>query len=129
VSKLTIRHSALPLTSFPGSGHPGKEEAPEAALSASYRYDTASHQGTIRLVNNGDGGVPDWAVTLRVPGAETVSVTSGAVSVFQTGSIVSFQPADGPVAAGESVSFGFALDDDSAGPPDGCAVDGIPCSG
>jgi hypothetical protein len=121
---LTFGHGKLlPTTAAP-------TRSPEPDLSAHYRYglDDSGYRGVIKVVNSGDAAASDWTVTLNVPGEEVVSVTSGPVSMSQSGSNVTFLPAGGPVAAGASVSFGFALDGVPASLPDGCTIDGAPCS-
>ncbi|WP_436537348.1 cellulose binding domain-containing protein [Actinoplanes sp. HUAS TT8] len=127
---LTIGHGPRTVTPHPGGGRttPGRTSTPEPELSAVYHYDDTQFSGSVQVVNSGDGAAQDWTVTLNVPGGETVSVSSGAVSVSQSGSSVTFRPSGGPVPPGGSVSFGFSLATAPSSAPGGCAVNGAACS-
>jgi hypothetical protein len=80
------------------------------------------------VTNAGDTAVGGWVVSLTVPGAEDIAVTSGDVAVSQAGSSVGFRPAGAGVPASGSVSFTFTLDPVPADPPAGCTLDGEPCA-
>jgi Cellulose binding domain len=123
-----VGHGTRPIMRAPTAGPTRTTPPPEPSLSAVYHYDDAGHSGSVQVVNSGNGAATGWTVTLTVAGAETVSVSSGAVSVSQSGSVVTFRPAGGTVPAGGSVSFGFSLDEEPASAPGGCAIDGVACS-
>lgn len=101
----------------PGRGSP--------ELSASYRY--ADGSGSVEVANTGTTDATDWTVGLTVPGGETVTVTSGDVTVVQSGSSVTFRPAKGTVPARGLVAFSFAVDPAPAEEPTGCTIDGHSC--
>ncbi|MFI1992840.1 cellulose binding domain-containing protein [Actinoplanes sp. NPDC020271] len=125
---ITIGHGSRPIIVTPGAGPTGETPEPEPSLSAVYSYDDTRYAGSVHVVNSGKGAARDWTVTLTVAGGETVSVSSGAVAVSQSGSSVTFRPTGGTVAAGGSVSFGFSLAGEPESAPVGCAVDGVACS-
>lgn len=127
VPLLTVGHGTRPHTATPGDEHTGGD-SPAPALSAVYHYDDARNEGSVQVVNGGDGVAAKWTVTLSVPGGEKVSLVSGAVELFQSGASVRFRPTGGAVAAGGSVSFGFSLAGAPTSPPGGCAIDGVACS-
>ncbi|GGM96932.1 hypothetical protein GCM10010109_00550 [Actinoplanes campanulatus] len=101
-----------------------------AVLSASYGYqlDDTGYRGSVRVSNTGTVAAADWTVALTVPGAETVTVTSGAVTVGQSESTVTFRPSGAGVPASGAVSFSFTLAPAPTEPPTGCTLDGQPCS-
>lgn len=86
------------------------------------------YTGTVQVINDGDGPGADWAVTLTVPGAEEVAVTSGDVRMSQSGSRVTFEPPNGTeLGPGESLTIGFAIDGVPGELPTGCTVNGVAC--
>ncbi|HWS32467.1 MAG TPA: cellulose binding domain-containing protein [Actinoplanes sp.] len=95
------------------------------ALSASYGY--ADGSGSIEVVNTGTADATGWTVGLTVPGGETVTVTSGDVTVLQSGSSVTFRPSGGAVPAAGLIAFSFAVDPVPAEEPTGCTIDGHSC--
>ncbi|GAA0423688.1 hypothetical protein Aca07nite_22900 [Actinoplanes capillaceus] len=117
----TVRASRSTATA-PAGGTP--------VLSASYGYqfDDTGYRGSVRVSNTGTMAATDWTVALTVPGAETVTVTSGAVTAGQSESSVTFRPSGAGVPASGSVSFSFTLTPAPTEPPTGCALDGQPCS-
>lgn len=102
--------------------------APVLSASYGYQFDDTGYRGSVRVSNTGTVAATDWTVALTVPGAETVTVTSGAVTAGQSGSAVTFRPSGAGVPASGSVSFSFTLAPAPTEPPTGCALDGRPCS-
>lgn len=79
------------------------------------------------MINSGTAAAADWVVTLTVPGAETVTVTSGDVAVSQSGAGLTFRLSAALPAAGRA-SFSFTLDPAPVEPPGGCAINGAACT-
>lgn len=95
-------------------------------LSAGYGYEGGA--GSVRVVNSGTADATEWTVGLTVPGGETVTVTSGDVTVVQSGTSVTFRPSGARVPASGLVAFSFAVDPVPAEAPTGCTIDGRACS-
>ncbi|GAA1592639.1 cellulose binding domain-containing protein [Actinoplanes couchii] len=94
-------------------------------LSASFGYEDGA--GAIQVINTGDADATDWTVGLTVPGGETVTVTSGDVTVVQSGTSVTFRPSGTRVPAAGLVAFSFAVDPVPSETPGGCTIDGRSC--
>lgn len=85
---------------------------------------------TVTISNPGPGYAETWVVTMDV-GDQQVTGVSGADHT-QDGSIVTFTPSDGGLAAGESTQFRFDLPGPllglgGASDPTDCMIDGRPC--
>ncbi|MGR6320245.1 SRPBCC domain-containing protein [Micromonospora soli] len=104
---------------------------PAAALTA--RYETVSdrvfgYRGQVVVSNPGSAEKPGWTVTVTLASGATVSSVNGA-DWEQDGSVVTFTGA--PLPAGQSATVRFDVRDPDlrAKTPDGCTVDGNPCTG
>ncbi|MBG0568255.1 cellulose binding domain-containing protein [Actinoplanes aureus] len=106
------------------------EEPPVYTAFYGYQADPGSgYAGTVQVVNAGGAAGGDWTVTLTVPGAEKVVLTSGNVRMSQSGSSVTFRPAGGAeLQVGGSVTIGFTIDGVPGELPTGCAVNGSACA-
>ncbi|MFU8871734.1 cellulose binding domain-containing protein [Micromonospora sp. SL4-19] len=130
----TTRSSAAPTPTptptAPPTRTPSASLAPATALTA--RYQTVSdrvlgYRGEVVVTNPGSAAKQGWAVIVTLGEEATISKVSGA-EWQQDGRVVTFT---GPaVPAGGSTTFRFDVRDRDmrAKAPEGCAVEGSPCS-
>ena len=123
-------------TASPLGAQPTPPAAPSDSagpLTANLRVQPNDNTGfvaTVTVTNPGATAVADWTVHVTAAGATQVSVVGSGVSLARSGDNLTFTPASGatPIAAGGSLSFGFAVVGPAGASPSGCQVNGTPCS-